>query len=64
MGQFQTGRNIEHNELELALDELEMLGGINKVPRQFWVCLRDAAIEMQLPNHLLRLDGWFTYDAG
>jgi hypothetical protein len=55
---------IEHNELELALDELEMLGGINKVPRQFWVCLRDAAIEMHLPNHQLRLDRRLTDDAG
>ena len=27
---------LEHNELELALDELEMLGDVNEVPDTYW----------------------------
>lgn len=55
---------IEHNELELALDELESLGGINRVPREFWAHLRDAALEMQLSEHRLRLDRRLRENAG
>ena len=55
---------IEHNELELALDELEGLGENNPVPRPFWAHLRDAAIEMRLDQHLLRLDRKLAENAG
>lgn len=47
---------IEHNELELALEELQGFGEIHQVPRQFWVHLRDAAIEMRLAKHRLHID--------
>src|SRR5262245_18625884 len=55
---------IEHNELELALDELEMLGEINPVSRLFWSHLRDAAVEMRLDHHRLRLERRLTENAG
>lgn len=55
---------LEHNELELALDELEGLGEINRVPREFWIHLRDAALEMQLEERRLRLDRKLMESAG
>ncbi|MBL8755003.1 MAG: hypothetical protein JNK15_16985 [Planctomycetes bacterium] len=55
---------IEHNELELALDELEGLGENNRVPRQFWIHLRDAALEIQLAEHRLRFDRRLRENAG
>jgi len=27
---------LDHNELELALDELEMIGDANNVPDEYW----------------------------
>ena len=47
---------MEHNELELALDELEGLGIDNVVPREFWAELRGAAREMGLGDHIERID--------
>lgn len=46
---------IEHNELGLALDELEGLGEINPVSRQFWAFLLSAALEMKLDEHVTRM---------
>ena len=40
---------LEHNELELALDELEGLAEVNAVPPAFWTALAEAASEMKLP---------------
>lgn len=45
---------LDHNELELALDELEMLGELNDVDRRFWEFLLRAATEMKLSDHALR----------
>ena len=47
---------IEHNELELALDELEGLGEMNSASQRFWSHLRDAAQEMGLGGHLARFE--------
>lgn len=45
---------LDHNELELALDELEMLGEANGAGRKFWELLLSAAIEMKLNKHIMR----------
>ncbi|MFN0179616.1 MAG: hypothetical protein ACKVZ0_12530 [Gemmatimonadales bacterium] len=45
---------VEHNELELALHELEGLGRINHVPHEFWRHLCEAAEEMGLSSHAFR----------
>lgn len=42
---------LEHNELELALDELEALGEANPVSAAYWQALARAAAEMQLREH-------------
>ncbi|HKV12229.1 MAG TPA: hypothetical protein VJ725_29055, partial [Thermoanaerobaculia bacterium] len=39
---------LEHNELELAFDELEMLGEANDVPDDYWLQLAAAARAMKL----------------
>jgi hypothetical protein len=48
---------LDENELELALDELEMLGDANPVPPGFWHSLLKAALEMGLTTHVERLKG-------
>ncbi len=45
---------LDYNELELALDELEMLGEVNGVERTFWEFLLQAATEMDLNDHAMR----------
>jgi hypothetical protein len=35
---------LQHNELELAFDELEMIGTANKVPDDYWVHLAAAEL--------------------
>ena len=45
---------LEHNELELALDELEVLGDANEVSSHYWEALLAAAREMQLSAHVDR----------
>jgi hypothetical protein len=45
---------LVHNGLELALDELEMLGDANNVSPEFWAALLAAAREMQLHGHVDR----------
>jgi len=45
---------LEHNELELALDELESLGKKNSVPSEYWAVLAEAAAEMNLMEHTKR----------
>ena len=42
---------LDHNELELALDELEMLGTMNDVPDDYWSALATAAQVMGLREH-------------
>ncbi len=39
---------LENNELELALDELEMVGQANNVPDEYWRELAAAACLMNL----------------
>jgi len=41
---------LEHNELELAFDELEMLGQANSVPQAYWHELSSAARLMRLED--------------
>lgn len=41
---------LDHNELELALDELACVGEENAVPREFWLQLIEAAQNMNLPD--------------
>jgi hypothetical protein len=41
---------IEHNELELALDELADVGAANRVVPQFWRSLAKAAENMGLTD--------------
>jgi hypothetical protein len=45
---------LYHNELELALDELEGLGEESQVDQNFWEFLRLAAIEMKRNDHAIR----------
>jgi len=44
---------LDHNELELALDEQEMLGEANGVAQAFWEYLLQAATEMDLNDHAM-----------
>jgi hypothetical protein len=46
---------LDHNELELALDELMALGEENAAPKAYWDYLRSAAERMGLTVHLARL---------
>ena len=39
---------IDHNELELALDALELVGDRTDMPSKFWKALEDAAMQMGL----------------
>ncbi|OAI49639.1 hypothetical protein AYO44_18385 [Planctomycetaceae bacterium SCGC AG-212-F19] len=48
---------LDHNELELALDELEALGGDNAAPPAHWEKLRSAAERMGLAGHTARFSG-------
>ncbi len=47
---------IDHNELELACDMLELYAEEHSVNREFWVALRDAATKMQLLDHTGRYE--------
>ncbi len=51
---------LSHNELELALDELDILGESNPVPRQYWLELAAAAELMKLNEHEARYRARFT----
>jgi hypothetical protein len=46
---------LDHNELELALDELADLGWANRSPQEFWECLGQAAGNMGLHECAARL---------
>lgn len=39
---------LRHNELGLAFEDLDALGRVNAVPREYWMALRDAAENMGL----------------
>jgi len=45
---------VEHNELELACDELEESARDRVVSGEFWLALRDAAKKMRLDDHVAR----------
>ena len=45
-----------HNELELALDEIEGLGELNDSPAKFWEALLAAAENMNLQLHVARYE--------
>lgn len=46
---------LDHNELELALEELEALGEDNQAGVAYWSCLHSAAVRMELTEHVKRL---------
>jgi hypothetical protein len=43
---------LDHNELELALDELQLLGDANDVPPAYWEALASAARLMELERRV------------
>jgi hypothetical protein len=45
---------LEHNELELACDLLEVYAQEHPVSREFWLALRDASVKMQLHDRATR----------
>lgn len=47
---------LRHNELELALDELENVGHTRKVSRNYWCNLKKAAEVMGLSNRYAALE--------
>lgn len=53
---------LEHNELGLAFEELEALGRVNDVPREYWLALLGAAENMGNPGSIAEckraLDGF------
>jgi len=51
---------LEHNELEIALDELLLLGEANSVVTGFWQALLDAANEMKLDARAAHISGLLT----
>jgi hypothetical protein len=48
---------LDHNELELACDMLEVYAEDHPVSREFWLALRDASVKMQLHDRAARYDG-------
>jgi len=48
--------HLERNELELALDELEWIGGRVPAPIEFWRHLMRAAHNMRLNEHAARYE--------
>ena len=53
---------LKHNELELALDEIEAISDSFEVPKQFWQCLIKAANLMGLKEHskrYVKLSGYY-----
>jgi hypothetical protein len=45
---------LSHNELQLACEALEEYAKSEPVTMDFWLALRDAATNMQLPEHANR----------
>ncbi|MBV1928330.1 MAG: hypothetical protein KUG81_02305 [Gammaproteobacteria bacterium] len=45
---------LDHNELELALDEIEAISDSFELPREFWQCLVKASNSMDLKKHSKR----------
>jgi len=45
---------LDHNELELACDMLEVYAETHAVPPTFWTALRDAATNMRLNDRAAR----------
>jgi hypothetical protein len=41
---------LDHNELELAMEELQRVGEHRTAPRSFWAALSEAAVEMGLDD--------------
>jgi hypothetical protein len=46
---------LEHNELELALDEIEGVGEQFSPPAEFWLALAAAATQMELIERATQL---------
>ncbi|MCU7885576.1 MAG: hypothetical protein KZQ82_15400 [Candidatus Thiodiazotropha sp. (ex Lucinoma annulata)] len=45
---------LKHNEMVLALDEIEAISDSFEVPKEFWQCLLRAANRMNLKEHSKR----------
>lgn len=45
---------LEHNELELACDMLELYANEQGANREFWLCLMEAARKMELSSNAQR----------
>ena len=45
---------LDHNELGLAMEELERVGRLRSAPSTFWAALADAAAEMGLDESAQR----------
>ena len=53
---------LKHNELELAIDEIEAMSDSFEVPKEFWQCLLKAADCMNLKEHskrYIKIVGYF-----
>jgi hypothetical protein len=51
---------LDHNELELACEMLEVYAEEHPVSREFWLALRDASVKMKLHDRAARYDGLAT----
>lgn len=47
---------LDHNELELACDMLEVYAEAHPVSREFWLALRDASVKMKLLDRATRYE--------
>jgi hypothetical protein len=45
---------LDHNELELASDNLERCASAHPVSQEFWSTLRDTALRMELSDNAIR----------
>jgi hypothetical protein len=52
---------LGHNELELALDEIEAISDSFELPREFWQCLIKASNIMGLKEHSKRYMEFLAY---
>jgi hypothetical protein len=48
---------LDHNELELACDMLEVYAEEHPVSREFWLALRDASVKMKLLDRAAKYEG-------
>ena len=49
---------LNHNELELACEMLELYAESHAVSKEFWIALRDAAAKMELSDRTRKYEGF------